>query len=160
MNNSKEDSLSSASKGGWWSRLSQYQQIVAAIVGALVTGLFGVLIVLIGSSLGAKGSSPASVASPPVTSGPETGKAPPAATPSPGPAAADAPPASSASARGQYLADLTPVSGNVHIYTGSATVNGSNYLNSVMLYMALGGRSIIENKIESQWRSLEATVGL
>jgi hypothetical protein len=58
------------------------------------------------------------------------------------------------------LADLTPVSGNVHVYTGSATVNGKNYLNSVMLYMALGGSTSAEYNLERQWRSLKVTVGL
>jgi len=165
MNTSEDDSHSSARKGGWWSSLSQYQQIVAAIVGALVTGLFGLLIVLIGSSSGsphigvsnAEGSSPTSVTSPPNTSGTQTNQAP--GTPSPASVVADSPSPSSASSSGQYLADLTPVSNSGSFDAASAAVNGKSYLNSVILDMNFGSTSVAYN-LERQWRSLEATVGL
>jgi NPCBM/NEW2 domain len=175
MNNDGNDSFSSRGSGSWWSRLSQHEQIVAAIIGALITGLFGITIALIsissgpsrastssatGSSSAPVASSPAPVASSPITSETATKPAPHSSTPSSESVVEVPSPAPSASSSRQYLAELTPVSGNVDLYTGSAAVNGSNYLNSVMLYMALGGSTSAAYNIERQWRSLEATVGL
>lgn len=161
--------------GNWWSRLSQHEQIVAAIIGALVTGIFGIFIALIsissgssrtntpsatGSSPAPVASSPAPVASSPITSETATRPAPHSPTPTSESIVETPPPVPSASSNRQYLADLTPVSGNVNVYTGDASVNGNDCLNSVTLYMTLGGSTSAAYNIERQWRSLEATVGL
>jgi len=151
----------------WWSRLSRHEQIFATIVGALVTGVFGIVIALITISSrpsqatpsSATGSTATPVASSPITSETGTTLAPHSAMPVSGPVVGTPSPAPSASSSRQYLAYLTPVSGNVHVYTGSAIANGSNYLNSVMLYMTFGSTSA-EYNIERQWRILDATIGL
>jgi NPCBM/NEW2 domain-containing protein len=156
MDNGNHDSSSPRSKGGWWSRMSQYQQIAAAIAGALVTGLFGLLIAFVGISRGsphvgtssATDSSPSPVLTQPITSGARTT-----------PANAPTSPSARASASGQFLADLSPVSNYGTFDTGDAAINGRNYLNSVILDMNFGKTSAAYN-LERQWRTLEATVGL
>jgi len=150
MDNGNHDSSSPRSKGGWWSRMSQYQQVAAAIVGALVTGLFGLLIAFIGISRGSPhvGTSPSPVLTLPITSGART-------TPADAPTSPSAP----ASASGQFLADLSPVSNYGAFDTGDAAINGRNYLNSVILDMNFGKTSAAYN-LERQWRTLQATVGL
>jgi hypothetical protein len=134
--------------------MSQYQQIAAAVVGALVTGLFGLLIAFIGISRGSPhvGTSSATGSSPsPVLTTPAN----PPTSPSRGTTAENPSP----SASGQFLADLTPVSSYGTVETGDAAVNGRNYLNSVILDMNFGKTSAAYN-LEHQWRILQATVGL
>src|SRR5437667_8698602 len=105
MNKDEDNLFSSEGKRGWWSRMSRHEQIVAAIIGAVVTGVFGVFIALISSSSGpfsgntpsVGGSSSAPIVSSPTTSGAGTLPTSPSPT-APG------------SSNKQYLADLTPVS--------------------------------------------------
>jgi hypothetical protein len=59
----------------------------------------------------------------------------------------------------QYLAGLTPVSNYGISETGDAAINGTNYLNSVILDMNFGSTSVAYN-LERQWLILKATVGL
>lgn len=42
----------SGHNGGWWSRMSRSEQIMAAIAGAVVAGIFAVIVALIGHSSG------------------------------------------------------------------------------------------------------------
>jgi NPCBM/NEW2 domain len=161
MDNGNYDSSSPRNKGGWWSRMSQYQQIAAAVVGALVTGLFGLLIAFIGISRGsphvgtssATNSSSSPVLALPITSGAKTTPANSPTSPSPGPITENPSPSA------QFLADLTPVSNYGTFDTGDAAVNGRDYLNSVILDMNFGKTSAAYN-LERQWRTLQATVGL
>jgi hypothetical protein len=155
MNKDEDNLFSSERKRGWWSRMSRHEQIVAAIIGAVVTGIFGVLIALISSSSGpfngnrpsAGSSSSAPIVSSPTTSGAGTMPTSPS-------------PASPRSPDMQYLANLTPVSNSGNFDTGNATVSGNSYLNSVILDMALGGSYSVSYNIERQWHVLKATVGL
>src|SRR5580704_10149222 len=62
----------SGSSGGWWSRMSRSEQIMAAIAGAFVAGIFGVIVAVISHSPGPSpnpqpGQSISAVSSPPVT---------------------------------------------------------------------------------------------
>ncbi len=155
MNNDNDDFSSSGGKGSWWSRMSRSEQIVAAVVGAVIVGVFGVVTAFLSnsshsSSTSTRSSSPAPVATPPTRSG----------TPSPGSVVEDpSPSASIASSSGQYLAYFTPVSNYGTFDTGSAAINGHNYLNSVILDMNFGSTSVAYN-LERQWHSLKASVGL
>ena len=176
MNTDGDDPFSSKNRGSWWSRMSRHEQIVAAILGAIVTGFFGILIALIGTSSarshidssGATESSPAPVASSPapapsspIATGTETTSAPSSSPPSPAGAVEDpSPSAPSVASKGQYLAYLSPVSNSGFFDTGAAAINGSNYLNSVILDMGLSGPYSVDYNAERQWRFLEATVGL
>ncbi len=77
MNKASDNSFSPGGNGGWWSRMSRHEQIIAATIGAVVTGVFGVLIALISSSSGgnapiAGGPSSAPIVSSPTTSGERT----------------------------------------------------------------------------------------
>jgi len=167
MGNGDYDSSSPRGEGGWWSRMSQYQQVAAAIVGALVTGLFGLLIAFIGISRGSphpgtsstSDSSPSPVVTLPIASGTKATPANPSTSPSPRPTAKSLSPSLRASAGGQFLADLTPVSNYGTVDTGDAEVNGQSYLNSVVLDMNFGKTSAAYN-LERQWNSLQATIGL
>lgn len=169
--------------GGWWSRMSRHEQIVAALIGAIVTGLFGIFIALISSSAGAShagtsnaagaarpssepsgalaGSSSAPTVNSPTASAVGTMAAPPSPTPSPDQVAQDSshsPPTPQSNL--QYLADLNSVANLGAFETGNAQVNGNNYLNSVILDMALGGSYSVSYDTGRHWRTLEATVGL
>ena len=42
----------SGNNGGWWSRMSRSEQTMAAIAGAIVAGIFAVIVALIGHSSG------------------------------------------------------------------------------------------------------------
>jgi len=65
-------STPSGNSGGWWRRMSRSEQIMAAIAGALVAGIFGVIVAVISRSPGPPlnpqgGRSISAVSSPPVT---------------------------------------------------------------------------------------------
>ena len=55
MSNSPSGSPSPRDGGGWWSRMSRSEQIVAAIVGAVIIGTFSVVAALVGHSAGTSG---------------------------------------------------------------------------------------------------------
>jgi len=50
MSNPGSDSSSSGGRGGWWSRMSRSEQIVAAVVGPIVAGAVAVVVALIHGS--------------------------------------------------------------------------------------------------------------
>lgn len=52
MSTNGGSSPSSGDSGGWWSRMSRSEQVAAAIGGAVVAGIFAVVIALIGHSTG------------------------------------------------------------------------------------------------------------
>jgi hypothetical protein len=58
------------------------------------------------------------------------------------------------------LAELTPVANSGAFETGNAEVSGKNYLNSVILDMALGGSYSVAYNVERQWHILQAIIGL
>jgi hypothetical protein len=169
MHNNKGDSFPPPGRGRWWSRMSRHEQIIAAIIGAVLAGIFGILTVLISSSLAASngksprvgGASSPPVIRPPTTSGAATVPTSVSPTTSPTPVIkAPSSPLAPGSSNTQYLAGLIPVSNSGSFETGSAEVNGTNYLNSVILDIALGGSYSVAYNAGRQWRILKATVGL
>jgi hypothetical protein len=81
MSNDGDDFASSKGGGGWWSRMSRSEHIVAALIGATITGIFGIIVAVIASSSGSSHSSPPGTASsspaPPTTGTPPSSKSSP-----------------------------------------------------------------------------------
>ncbi len=181
MNIDEDDFHSPKSNSSWWSRMSRHEQIVAARIGAIVTGLFGIIVAFISSSAGpshavsgAVGSVPpssepsaalASSSSPmasssPITSSSATIAAPSSPIPPPDQVAQVSSSPPSPQPKVQYLADLNSVSNLGPVVTGNAEVNGNNYLNSVILEMVTGGSFSVSYDTGRSWHLLEATIGL
>jgi hypothetical protein len=77
MGNSGDGSSPSGDSGSWWSRMSRSEQIIAAVVGAIILGVFGVVAALISRSSGSSQAGPSGTDSPVVTSSSPVVNSPP-----------------------------------------------------------------------------------
>lgn len=160
MSNGSDDSGSSRGRGGWWSRMSRSEQITAALIGAVITGLFGIIGAVIVSSSGASRSSPpgATSSSPP----PATASAP--LSSEPGSPSGGSPPAPVASSPAlvTYIEDLqaTPDS-EPYDSRDVAQINGNSYTHSQGAQFCFGSN---ERKwtyvLGRKYSSFQGTIGL
>ena len=60
MSNSPGGSPSTPNGSSWWSRMSRSEQIVAAVAGALILGILGIIAAVVGRSSGMSGNTPPS----------------------------------------------------------------------------------------------------
>jgi hypothetical protein len=126
-------------RGGWWSRMSRSEQVVAAIAGAIVTGIFAIVIAVITNSLGSSHNLPGTSSSPtPVTT---------SALSSPGPGATGQPNGRGGQAPGQatgpvlYYGPTTITIGQsgVELDANPPTTNESSYtFNEIAGYLHPG----------------------
>jgi NPCBM/NEW2 domain-containing protein len=140
----------------WWKNPLIMVPAVVAILAAIISAALPTLLQSGGNS--AVPSSSAGRGSTPPANGPSYSVSASSSTTPSGRATTE--PHKPGASASKYLADLTPVSTYGGGYeTGSAELNGANYLNSVTLDMNFGSISVAYN-LERQWHLLNATVGL